>query len=330
MATIRNRGKFQWEARVRRKGHPVVCKTFETKGDAEQWARHIENEMDRGIFVSRVEAENTTLLEALERYIAEYIPRLAHPYKAIMMARQLQRHPLATRFLATIRAKDIGEYIKDREAQGKSGATIVREINMLSRLFNVAAASWDMESLQNPVKKALKPKVAKGRERRLEEGEEERLLKAAWPPFRPIIKFALETAMRRDEIASLTWDHVNLEKRCCFLPETKNGTSRSVPLSPEALRILEALPGREGQVFGMQDYTVTKYMVKACKAAGIENLTFHDLRHEAISRLFENTDLDVMEIKAISGHKSMQMLARYSHLRTHRLADRLAGKKRGE
>ena len=80
----------------------------------------------------------------------------------------------------------------------------------------------------------------------------------------------------------------------------------------------------------MQPETITRAFMRACEKAEIEDFTFHDLRHEATSRFFENTDLDVMEIKSITGHRSLQMLARYAHLRTHRLADRLAGAKRGE
>ena len=334
MATIRKRGNLQWEARVRRKGYPVTCKTFETKADAEIWARQIEGEMDRGIFISRTEAESTTFEEALDRYIEEYIPRLVQGYKETVRAKGLKKCRLAPRFLASIRAKDIADYIKDREAAGKTGSTILRDLTLISRLFNVAASSWGMESLGNPVAKTLKPKANKGRERRLEGDEEKELLEVANPLFRPVFRFALETAMRREEIATLTWENVDLEKRAAHLPKTKNGEARTVPLSPGALALLKALSkgkpdSREGQVFGMRDYTITKFMVKACKDAGIENLTFHDLRHEAISRLFEDTDLDIMEIKSISGHKSLQMLARYSHLRTHRLADRLAGARRG-
>jgi integrase len=136
--------------------------------------------------------------------------------------------------------------------------------------------------------------------------------------------------MRREEIASLDWSRVDLKKRTLLLPETKNGDSRSVPLSPAALSILRAIPGpQEGLVFRMSAGAISQAMEKARTRAGLENITFHDLRHEATSRLFEQTDLDVMEIKTITGHKSLQMLARYSHLRTHRLADRLAGARRG-
>jgi integrase len=84
----------------------------------------------------------------------------------------------------------------------------------------------------------------------------------------------------------------------------------------------------ENSVFGISSESITQAMIKACKKVNLENLRFHDLRHEATSRLFENTDLDLMEIRAITGHKTLQMLVRYTHLRTARLADRLAGAKR--
>jgi len=330
MASIRKRGNLQWEARIRRKGHPTTCKTFDTKADAEEWARQIESEMVRGVFVSRAEAERTTLSEALDRYITEYIPRLAQVFKEITRARALQRRSIASKFLASIRSKDIADFIREREEEEVSGNTIRLDLALLSRLFNVARADWGMESLKNPVENVTKPKVNKGRERRLEEGEEEKLLDAATQIFRPVISFAVETGMRREEIASLTWERVDLKKRIAFLPETKNGEARSVPLSPAALALLARLPKpHAGSVFRMSASAMTQAMEAARKRAGIADLRFHDLRHEATSRFFEHTDLDVMEIKTITGHRSLQMLARYSHLRVHRLADRLAGAKRG-
>ena len=136
--------------------------------------------------------------------------------------------------------------------------------------------------------------------------------------------------MRREEIASLEWKNVNLKKRYVLLVDTKNSESRTVPLSIGAVEILESLSRHEHKenVFSMNSDSITQAMRQACQRAGIIDLHFHDLRHEAISRLFENTDLDVMEIKAISGHRTMQMLARYTHLRTTRLVGRLDGVKR--
>jgi len=96
MATIRKRGELQWEARIRRQGRTTTCKTFETRAEAERWAREIESEMDRGVFVSSSEADNTTLQEAISRYIDEYIPNLAQPDKSERLARALQRRELPT------------------------------------------------------------------------------------------------------------------------------------------------------------------------------------------------------------------------------------------
>jgi len=158
------------------------------------------------------------------------------------------------------------------------------------------------------------------------------LLAAADPEMRDIIRLALETAMRRGELSNLCWKDVDLERRTATLYETKNGETRTTPLSPRALEILRAIRenGSEGQerVFSKMPEAITYAMDKACKTAQLQNLHFHDLRHEATSRLFENTDLDMMEIRSITGHKTLQMLVRYTHLRSARLADRLAGTKR--
>jgi len=139
MATIRKRGAYQWEARIRKRGHPATCKTFEAKADAEAWARQIESEMDRGIFISRTEAENTTLGEALERYKQEYAPRLSHPEGVISRVNSLQKRVLASRFLASIRGKDVALYMKEREAEGVAANTIRLDLATLSKLFEIAS-----------------------------------------------------------------------------------------------------------------------------------------------------------------------------------------------
>ena len=335
MATIRKRGHLQWEARIRRKGYPVQCATFESRASAEAWARQIESAMDGGTFVSQKEAERTTVSEALERYIHEYIEKtLAHADKEVTRARRLMKYPFAQKKMAALRGTDLAAYVAEREKQGRAANTIDRDLGLLSRMYEVARANWGMEGLQNPVRNVIRPKLPQGRTRRLRPGEEEALLEAAPSSFRPLFLFALETAMRRDELVNLCWEHVDMERRTAFLPKTKNGEARTVPLSPAALTILEALreeiPGAcKGQVFGYTLNSVTGTMRSLCAKIGIEDLHFHDLRHEAISRLFERTDLDLMEIRMISGHKTLAMLARYTHLRADRLADRLAGMRRG-
>lgn len=326
----KGRNEVRYVARVRRKGHKPLSKTFKRKGDADKWARDIESEMDKGIFVSREEAEGTTLAEAIDRYIDEYIKiRLKHHKRETDRANAIKDRDIGNLYLARIRGKEVAAFIKEREAEGVSGNTIRLDLALLSKLFEVALRDWGMESLINPTKLVHKPKVGQGRTRRLEDDEEEKLLEHASDKLKPIIRFALETAMRRSEIAGLNWTSVDFKSSSVYLAETKNYDERTIPLSPAAVEILNEAPRQiKGSVFGLSADHITGHMRRAVKSAKLKDLRFHDLRHEATSRLFENTDLDTMEIKMITGHKSMQMLARYSHLRAHKLADRLAGKQR--
>lgn len=330
MATIRKRGNLQWEARIRRKGFPTTCKTFDTKTEAEAWAGAQETEMRKGAWMSAKEAESCTLEECLVRFEEEYIPRLKAADKEKRRIRQLKKYPLVKRIMSTIRSKDIADFRKIREGEGRSPDTIRLDLALISRVFNYARSDWGMESLSNPVQLVSKPKLAGGRTRRLEGDEETRLLAASTPELQALVVLAIETAMRRSELVGLSWENIDLKKRFALLGTTKNGTSRIVPLTIRAAETLQKLPRSiTGKVFDMHVDSVNKMMTKACKAAGIDGLRFHDLRHEATSRLFERTDLDALEISRITGHKTMQMLSRYSHLRTSTLVARLDGMQRG-
>ncbi|MHB1565732.1 MAG: site-specific integrase [Acidiferrobacter sp.] len=139
----------------------------------------------------------------------------------------------------------------------------------------------------------------------------------------PLARLALETAMRQGELLALRWERVDLARRTAHLPETKNGTPRTVPLSPAALLMLKAMPrDLSGRVFPLSQSAVAQAWERATQHAGIKGLRFHDLRHEATSRLFEK-GLNLMEVAAITGHKTLQILKRYTHLRAEDLAARL-------
>ena len=342
MASIRKRGDYQWEVRVRRQGHPVQCKTLNTKIEAEAWARQIEGEMDRGVFVSRVEAERTTLADALDRYIREIIPLKKQSVRETNRARMLQRTPLSKRFLASIHGKDIADF-RDARAQSGAGANTIRlDLALISHLYAVAVKEWGMAGLVNPVSQIRKPKLPQGRDRRLLPGELDRICSASdSPALADLVRFALETAMRRSEIAGMTWDRVDLKKRTVVIPETKNGERRIVPLSTEAVRILSSLPRKiDGEVWGMEPDSITQAFLRALARARrlyekeceerkekpdlafLVDLTFHDLRHEATSRFFEK-GLNPMQVAAITGHKTLQMLKRYTHLKAEDLAEML-------
>ena len=195
-----------------------------------------------------------------------------------------------------------------------------------SHLFEIARKEWGMESIINPVDNIRLPPPGQPRTRRLVDDEEAQLLATAKTyggEIGPIITLAIETAMRRGEISAMQWENLNRKSRVLLLPETKNGTPRRVPLSSRALAALDGLPRRiDGKVWDMKPDSISQAFERVCLSAGVEGLTFHDLRHEATSRLFEK-GLNPMEVAAITGHKTLQMLKRYTHLRAEDLVGRL-------
>ncbi len=328
------RGKPVWQALIRRRGYPQQTRTFNSKARAEEWALDVEGEMSRGDWKDRTEGDRTTLRQALERYEQEVVPGRAPSGKVTAQHRihRLQAQPIADLPLSRIGGLEVADYIRSMQENGLGANSVRLDLAVISHLYTVARSAWGMGYLVNPVPlaKTARPRLPAGRDRRLKDGEEEKLLAAAESAFAPVIRWALSTAMRRSEISGLTWDRVDLKRRSAHLPVTKNGSSRTVPLSREAIAVLESIPRRlDGSVFGLTVDAISLFWRRAIKSAHIEGLTFHDLRHEAISRLFENTDLDAMEIARISGHQTLSMLSRYTHLRAHKLADRLDGVPRG-
>ena len=332
MATINSREDqdgitIGWQAIIRRKGHPSQTKTFRAKRDAEAWARAIEAEMDRGVWRDTSAAERTTLRECLDRYAQEIVPtKKGDGRRELGFLRQWRARPIACRFMAAIDGQDVAVSIKEMEAEGKSANTIRLHLALLSHLFEIARKEWRMASLINPVELVRKPKLPQGRERRLVDDEEARLLAACQsvnPELAAIARFAIETAMRQGEILGMTWTLVDPRRRVVHIPDPKNGIARDVPLSSAAERVLSALPRRmDGKVWTYTQDGMRASWRRALAQAGIDGLTFHDLRHEATSRLFEK-GFNPMEVSAITGHKTLQMLKRYTHLRAEDLAKRM-------
>ena len=244
VATFRKRSPYQWQAQVRKKGQPLQTKTFETCALAEQWARAIEVEMDKGVFVSRAEAESTTLKELLERYLGEITPLKKGAASETNRLKALMRLPLAQRFVAGIRGVDIARF-RDERLQKVTPSTVKRDLVLLGHAFEVARKEWGIH-FHNPVRDIKLPSENRPRDRCLQAGEETRLLAACKqarnPWLLPIVQLALETAMRQGELIRLRWEHIDLNRRTAHLPDTKNGESRTVPLSTTAIRVLRALP----------------------------------------------------------------------------------------
>ena len=348
MATIVKTPSGSWKAVVRKTGWPQVIKTFRTKRDAEDWARRVEDEMVRGVYIDRAPSERITLAQALDRYLAEITPTKAKGTQRCerTSAAMLKSH-LGGYSLAALASDIIARYrdgrratISERTGRSITPATVRLELALLGHLYTIAIKEWGLGLVYNPVRNVRRPSAGEGRDRRLSWSETRGLLKAVNSHSNPMLgwitRIALFTAMRQGEILGLRCRQVDVARRVVRLSDTKNDTARTVPLSRRAARVFEQalgnpcrpkdndliFPGEPGRDGKRRPYVINKLWAAACIKAGIQELHFHDLRHEAVSRLVE-MGLSDQEVAAISGHKTMQMLRRYTHLRAEDLVEKL-------
>lgn len=324
MATIRLRGD-RWQCRVQRREYKEVSKSFATKEDALRWARGIERQMDLGDYAPSEPVDITTLSELLSKYEIEVTPSKKGAAQERYRLAVLKADKIANQPAKDLGAADIAAF-RDRRLKVVKPVTTLHDLCTLSAVFEHARLEWCMPII-NPVRAIRKPSMGKGRDRRLEDGEYESLLaelrkgRSAW--VAPLFEFSVETACRQGEALALKWSDVDLVKRLAVFRDTKTGDDRIIPLSSRAVRVLEALPRDiKGQVFCVPATTVRTAFEHARQRAKVDNLRWHDLRHEGVSRLHE-LGLSTVEVASISGHKTLACLARYSHMKAERLALKL-------
>jgi integrase len=354
MATIVKTPSGTWKAVIRKNGWPTVAKTFRVKRDAQDWARRTEDEMVRGVHIQRTASERLNFSAALDRYLAEVTPTKK---AATQRAEVLKAKPLREFFgdyaLAAIGVDLVARYRDLRlstnskrisKASGKPNTlrspTVRLELALLGHLFTTAIKEWRIGLVQNPVHNIRKPAAGEGRDRRLSAEENERVLQAVDAYSNPmlswIVRIALETGMRSSEISGLRLRQVDTARRIVRLVDTKNDAARTVPMTKAAMHAFELAlsnplrphdcdlvffgePGRDGL---RRPYNFNKAWNDIKQRLQLVDFRFHDLRHEAVSRLVE-AGLSDQEVSAISGHKSMQMLKRYTHLRAEDLVAKL-------
>lgn len=343
MATITKRKNGRWQARMRRYGLPALSRTFDRKKDAETWALQEESDFNRGAWHDRRSADNVTLFQLLDDYLTAVVPTKRSADAEVLRVRTMQRDPMNRYRLSAITPAVLADWRDGRLAGGAQGSTVNRELNFLSAVFNWARKER-MFQIENPVSAIRRPTSGPARERRLEQGEEKRLMAALesrsapttgakrsgnyqvgarnrW--LKPLVQLALETGMRRGELLGLRWENVDLKAQTAFLEITKNGDSRTVPLSSRAVSILRAAgKSHKGAVFPTTPEAVKKAWKRACSQAKIADLHFHDLRHEAASRLAEKLP-NLIELGAVTGHRDLRSLKRYYHPRTADLVRKL-------
>lgn len=291
------------------------------------------------------------------RYEREVTPKKKGAIQEHYRLKALRESALAPRMLASIRGADVATLRDTETARGLAASSVTKLLALLSHLFTTARKEWGIE-VENPVAKIKKPKIDNARTRQLEPVEWTYLLAALDDPgdavktsagdrrneqTPKIVRWAVETAMRQGEILALDWKNMDLKKRTAHLPDTKNGTSRTVPLSSAAASLLTQTGNvqaiKKGKVFPTTASALKQSFTRAvargrrlyladCEVAGTEpaegfldDLTFHDLRHEATSRLAEK--LQLHELMRVTGHKDTRMLARYYHPRAEELAKKL-------
>ena len=306
-----------------------VAKTFPTKQDAITWARKLECDFERGIVADIRKISTVTMAELFDRY-AKATQHTNRNAPAEKFGLRLLKEHFGELSLSRLTRERISEFRDLRLSQGKAPSTVRNNLHLLSAVVRTAINDWGYELPYNPVRRVSKPKVNNARDRRLEGNEEKNLLSAAAcnpnPLLKPLIVLALQTAMRLGELLDLTWENINYSKREAFLPETKNSDPRHVPLTRKAIETLRSIERKqdENRVFysWKNVHSFQHCWQRLTKRAGIKGLRFHDLRHETASR-FAESGMDVMRIAAITGHRSLQMLKRYTHFRAKDLAEEL-------
>lgn len=360
MATITFRGEYQWQVQIRRKDQKL-SKTFQYKLEAEKWARKTESEIDRGIFISTIEAERTTLSKLIERYKLEKLnikpkneetadnKKTPVDKSKLAIKAQVQEksrlniieRALGKKIIATITTSDIIQF-RNMRLESIQANSANREITTLKRLLSFANNDCKI-ILPHGVPSIKKLSVDDARERRVTDAEIEAICnntKSAELPS--IVMIALYTAMRRGEISNLMRSNIDFSVPSVKLMETKNGKNRIAPLMPAAAALLKSLPTRiDGFVFSLRDRQITQAFERAlerarkayeadCKIKNIEadhnflsDLRFHDLRHEATSRLAELLP-NVIELSRVTGHQDLKMLSRYYQVSIRDLAKKIA------
>jgi integrase len=329
------------KAVVRRRGHRTITRTFDTRKEAEFWAIDVEKQMARGTYADLGPAVRLPLRRVIELYSRRYTGRKRGWRQETNRVKAWQKDPLTERPIAKIRARDVVRWIQEQEARGSAPSTIKNALQIVSQAYRFAATELGFDGLVNPIRGVRMPAAREGRNRRLEPGELDRLTEACaalgYIQLRSTVEFAVATAMRRGEILALTWK--DIRKNSVLVRRSKTGRQRAVALSPAARHALDRLRPKQRNVDSGQqtdpalvfpefagpsgDRLLERQWYKVLPAASVEELHFHDLRHEGISRLFE-VGLTLPEVMQMSGHTTPTMLMRYTHLHVDPIAAKLA------
>jgi len=343
--------KVTFTATIRLKGYPTVAKTFRNKSLAEEWAQKTEAAIKDGIYFKTQEAGKRTLAELINRYIENELPQRNSDHDNFKRQLNWWKDRIGAYFLSGITPALLAEYRDKLKAEPsvrefkngtriekeRTDATVNRYMAALSVVFSVAVSEYCWLH-ENPMLKVRKKTEARGRTRFLTDEERKTLLESCKKIHEKylykVVVLALSTGARYGEIINLKWAEVDFKNKLIYLLDTKNGESRSVPISGQAYDLLKELHNEKlnkkvvkissDYVFARSDgkkpMELRNLWYDALEDSGIENLRLHDLRHTAASYLAKN-GATLIQLKHILGHKTLAMCARYAHLTEQHTAE---------
>ncbi len=338
MASIKQyRGKT-WRAIIRRKGFPAQSKTFALKRDAEAWVADVESKMGVSAYdTSQLKQSKAMTVSSLfERYSKEVAPKMKGKHEVNTVLRLINNAQFMRIKVDKITPTDIRDW-RDNRVTEVQPQTVHRELNTISAVFTHAIKEWSVPITSNPCHSVSRFKNAdKARNKRWSDEDIAKLLTAIeWKEDeKPVsgrdyvgwaLLLAVETAMRIGEMCLPTVADFHPEGQYLHLSDTKNGDSRDVPLSTKAMRYLEILcDGKKpsDKIIPLIAGTLGEYFHDAREKAGLLDLVMHDARHEAATRLSAKLS-NVLELAAVTGHRSLKSLKRYYHPKPSDLANKL-------
>lgn len=332
--------RFTYTVSIRIKGCPPVNKTFDRKTDAVEWAKQTETDIKRGIYFKDYEANKHTVEELIDRYIKYELPKRNSDQEKFLLHLNWWKTKIGKYYLSSINTPLITEYKQVLENEPSkhvvrgnktlSKATVNRYLSTLSIVFSFAVKDWGWMS-ENPVYNVRKETEDNSRVRFLKKEEISSLLreckKSSYELYL-VVLIALTTGARYNEIISLTWKDVDLVNNYFYFMNTKNGDNRGIAIPKRVQNELKEyskirnlknkflFPGNNPN----KPCDRIKAFNNAVKRAGIEDFRFHDLRHTAASYL-AMSGKTLLEIAEVLGHKTLQMVKRYSHLAQKHTAD---------
>jgi site-specific recombinase XerD len=346
-----------YQAIVRLRGQ-ALSRTFDRSDDARNWARAVERAIDQATHekpfqkeawlhskIEEAEAQANmygsdftrspnrawTLGRALDHYLQTVTPHKKGAAAEERLIKWWKKHPLAEKPLVSITTTEIDDFIRERTNEGRAKQTIRNSVNLISNLYKIAREDWKM-NIKNPCSDAKKPKGQKERKRRLREGEEERICqelhkKKLGTEMIDYFYFSISTGLRRGEGLLLKKKNHIIVDGIPYAQtwDSKNGDWRNVVLTSQADEILT----RRGEGLDPEDrlFTLSSGQVEwnwrdVKRKAGIQDLHWHDLRHEAISR-FVAMGLNIAELKEQSGHRTERILLKYIHAIPQSIKDKI-------